>query len=214
MTRSGCPLLKKKENHLMKCCVLFASPRPHGNTRALLEPFLAEWRGGGHEVREFSLYDLEIGPCRACLGCQKDWEHPACVIQDDMQEIFPAVLESDLILLASPVYSWYCTAPLKAALDRMVYALNKYYGGTTGPALWRGKRLALITTCGYPVDRGADLLSEGLRRYAKHSGLIYLGALAERHRNLREGFMDGEKEARARAFAQKIIREMTDRAIS
>lgn len=101
-------------------------------------------------------------------GCQRDWEHPACVLRDDMQPIFESVLSADLLLLASPIYSWYCTAPLKAALDRMVYAMNKYYGDQgRGPSLWRGRAVAAVTTCGYRPERGADLWEEGLRRYCK-----------------------------------------------
>jgi len=44
------------------------------------------------------------------------------------------------------------TAPMKAALDRMVYALNKYYGDEKGPSIWAGKKLSVITTCGYRPD--------------------------------------------------------------
>lgn len=66
-----------------------------------------------------------------------------------MAELARQVLESDLLVLATPIYSWYCTPPMKAALDRLVYGMNKYYGERRGPSLWAGKRLALITTCGY-----------------------------------------------------------------
>lgn len=45
-----------------------------------------------------------------------------------MEEIFNCILSSDLIILASPIYSWYCTPPMKAALDRLVYGMNKFYG--------------------------------------------------------------------------------------
>lgn len=38
------------------------------------------------------------------------------------------VLASDLIVLATPIYSWYCTPPMKAIMDRLVYGLCKYYG--------------------------------------------------------------------------------------
>ena len=65
----------------MHMTVLFASPRAaHSNTRALLVPFLETWRAAGHTAEVFSLFDLHIEPCRACRGCQMDWEHPACVL--------------------------------------------------------------------------------------------------------------------------------------
>lgn len=69
----------------MHMTVLFASPRAaHSNTRALLVPFLETWRAAGHTAEVFSLFDLHIESCRACRGCQVDWEHPACVLADDI----------------------------------------------------------------------------------------------------------------------------------
>lgn len=194
----------------MKCTVLFASPRGEAsNTLAVTRPVTDALTQAGWEVERFSLYDMDIQPCRACRGCQSDWEHPACVLRDDMQPIFESVLSADLLLLASPIYSWYCTAPLKAALDRMVYAMNKYYGDQgRGPSLWRGRAVAAVTTCGYRPERGADLWEEGLQRYCKHSQLRWLGMLSARHLGYSAPFMDGEKAAQDRAFAAELLAAM------
>ena len=134
----------------MNICILMGSPRPKGNTAALLAPVKDELKKMGHTWTEFALYEKHIEPCIACRHCQKDWSKFGCVYQDDMQEIFNAVLDCDLLLLATPIYSLYCTPPLKAALDRLVYGMNKYYGETWGPSLWEGKPVALLATCGYP----------------------------------------------------------------
>ncbi len=123
-----------------------------------------------------------------------------------MGEIFDRVLDSDLIVLATPIYSWYCTPPMKAVLDRLVYGMNKYYGEAKGPSLWAGKPMALLTTCGYRPEAGADLWQQGMKRYCKHSRLRYLGMLAERHLGYDTVFMDGEKEAHAKVFAQRLTK--------
>ena len=189
----------------MKCTILFASPRgEESNTLFLSRAFQEEWTVLGHEAEFFSLYDLDIAPCRACRGCQQDWEHPACVVRDDMDTIFQSILSSDLIVLASPVYSWYCTAPMKAVLDRCVYALNKFYGDEAGPSLWRGRHMAIITTCGYRVEKGTDLFEEGIRRYCRHSGLVYDGMLAQRHPSYKVPFPSPDKAQLAREFARKL----------
>ena len=186
---------------------MFASPRAaHSNTRALLVPFLETWRAAGHTAEVFSLFDLHIEPCRACRGCQVDWEHPACVLADDMPAIFDAVLCSDILLLAAPIHSWFCPAPMKAALDRFVYAMNKYYGPRgRGPSLLSGKSLAILTTCGYRPEKGADLFIEGMRRWCRHTDMRYVDALTERHLGYDHTFMDAEKEACARAFARSLM---------
>lgn len=191
----------------MRCTVLFASPRGEGsNTLALLRPWLETWRQAGHEAEVFSLYDMDIQPCTACRCCQSDWQHAACVTRDDMSSIFDSVLHSDLLLLATPIYSWFCTPPMKSALDRLVYAMEKYYGPAgRGPSLLAGKSMAAVTTCGYRPEKGADLFIEGMRRWCRHTDMRFLGALAERHLGYAHPFMDGEKAAHARAFAEQLM---------
>lgn len=189
----------------MHVCILQGSPRKEGNTQKLLEPFTAELtaRQAGSDV--FRLYDMDIAPCIACRLCQKDWSIFGCRFKDDAQTIFNAILASDIIVLATPIYSWYCTAPMKALLDRMVYGMNKYYGETKGPALWAGKSLALLVSCGYRPERGADLFEEGVKRYCKHSRLVYRGMLAERDPGYAAEFMSQDKAERARAFAGTVL---------
>lgn len=189
----------------MKYCILMGSPRKGGNTAALLEPFMDELRKNKAECELVWLYDLEIHPCVACRVCQKDWTKFGCRYQDDGQMLFDKIIGSDMLILASPIYSWYCTSPMKAVLDRMVYGMNKYYGEEKGPALWAGKKMALITTCGYRPEKGADLWEEGMKRYCKHSQLQYIGMLAERHLGYGSEFMDDEKVTHAKAFARQLI---------
>ena len=189
-----------------KACILKASPRKKGNTYSLLEPVVKKLEEGGCRCREFDLYEMEVLPCLACRGCQQDWSAANCVRRDDMGPVFEAVMESDLIIFASPIYAWYCTAPLKAAMDRMVYAFNKYYGPEKGPAIWAGKSVAIVTTCGYKPEKGTDLFEEGVRRYCKHSGLEYIGKLAERHLGYDVEFMDEEKQRHAEEFADALLK--------
>ena len=63
---------------------------------------------------------------------------------DDIYPIFDEVLAADMLILATPIYCWYCTAPMKAVLDRLMYGMNKYYGEEKGPSLWAGKHVALL----------------------------------------------------------------------
>lgn len=189
----------------MKYLILMGSPRHKGNTHELLKPFMDELSLNGVEHEFIWLYDKNIKPCIACRSCQKDWTIFGCPIRDDGQEIFDKIIEAHTIILATPIYSWFCTPPMKALLDRMVYGMNKYYGDAKGPSIWAGKRLAIIATCGYRPEKGADLFEEGIRRYCKHSQLIYEGMLAERHLGYDTEFMNDEKRERAGLFAKKLM---------
>ena len=189
----------------MNVCILMGSPRKEGNTAALLKPFCEELSKSGAAVEVHWLYDLDLRPCLACRSCQKDWSVFGCAQKDDGQMLFDRIMAADLIVLATPIYSWYCTPPMKALLDRLVYGMNKFYGESLGPSLWKGKAVALLETCGYRPEKGADLFEEGIRRYCKHSGLRYLGSHAERHLSYQTAFMDEEKAVRTRAFAEKLM---------
>jgi len=117
----------------MKICILQGSPRENGNTAAVLKPFTRRMEERGHTCETIRLHGKVLNPCLACRACQKDWTIFGCVQKDDMQEIFDAVRAADLLVLATPIYAWYCTPPMKSALDRLVYGMNKYYGEEKGP---------------------------------------------------------------------------------
>lgn len=192
----------------MRALLLMGSPRRDGNTAALLGPFSEELVAAGAEAETVWLYGADIRPCLACRQCQRDWTVFGCPQRDDVQALFDRILESDLLVFATPIYSWYCTPPMKALLDRLVYGMNKFYGEAKGPSLWAGKSAALLLTCGYRPERGCDLFEEGMRRYCRHSGLRYLGSHAERHMGYGTVFMDEGKEARTRAFARELLKTM------
>lgn len=189
----------------MKYCILVGSPRKKGNTASLLAPFIDELENLGAEVSCVWLYDKKIGPCLACRNCQDEWDKFGCILKDDMQEIFDEVYNCDFLILATPIYSWYCTAPMKLALDRFVYGMNKYYGKEKGPSLWAGKKCSIIATCGYKPENGADLFEQGIIRYCKHSLLEYCGMLAVRDKGYNFEFINEEKIKMARDFAVQLI---------
>ncbi len=194
----------------MNYFILMGSPRKNGNTTALLKPFLEELTVLNNTHELIWLYDKNISPCVACRVCQKDWSKFGCRFEDDAQEIFDQILACDVLVLATPIYSWYCTPPMKALLDRMVYGMNKYYGDKKGPSLWAGKKVSIITTCGYRPEKGSDLFQTGIERYCKHSQLKFIGALSERDLGYQYSFMDDEKERHARLFARNLHNEVCD----
>ncbi len=189
----------------MNILVLMGSPRKNGNTYQITEPFMKEAEKLGAEIKSVFLYDKDIKGCTSCRGCQENWNEPACVIKDDMQEVFEAAVWADLIVLSTPIYSWFCTAPMKAVLDRLMYGMNKFYGEEKGPTLFKGKKMAIITTCGYRPEKGADIFEESIKRYCKHVTAEYVGMLAERFLGYKTVFMDETKEENAINFARKIV---------
>ncbi|MCW4050866.1 MAG: flavodoxin family protein [Candidatus Bathyarchaeota archaeon] len=103
----------------MKAIVLHGSPRKNMNSDTLTMRFLEGLNEkGSHEVKHFYPNEMDIKPCQGCLGCRTPPDHN-CVIEDDMQHIYSAYMDADIIVWASPMYWGYITAQLKVVQDRM-----------------------------------------------------------------------------------------------
>ena len=101
--------------------VILGSPRKKGNSSALAARISRGAKSAGAEVETVFLQGLKISPCRGCNTCQKD-DTQGCAIKDDMQEIYPKLIEADAWVIASPVYWFTMSAQTKIFMDRC-YAL-------------------------------------------------------------------------------------------
>lgn len=107
----------------MKILVLSGSPRPSGNTAAMVAAFSDGAREAGHDVTVVEVCKKKIAGCLACEYCHTKGEG-RCIQQDDMQEIYPVLEGAEMIVLASPVYYHSFTGQLQCAINR-IYALDK-----------------------------------------------------------------------------------------
>ncbi len=110
----------------MKVLGIYGSPRKKGNTDILLDHFLEGARSAGAEIQRLYVRDLSAGGCLACGGCDKTGE---CVVRDDMDHVYPLLLEADVIVVSAPVFFYGVPAQIKALIDR-------------SQALWNRQRLA------------------------------------------------------------------------
>ena len=187
----------------MNFCILMGSPKLNGNTAELLKPFILELENHDCDINYITLADKNIQPCKGCYTCQNIEGQYGCVQNDDVSQIMDAIIKSDCVVLATPIYTWYCTPPMKALLDRH-YGLNKYYGKAKG-SLWSGKKVAVIATHGYDADYAAEPFETGVKRLCEHSHLEYLGIYSVKHIVNIKSFRTDEAVAGARAFALKLL---------
>ena len=106
--------------------ILNGSPRKTGNTAALVQEFARGAREAGNTVTEFFLDGMDIHGCKGCFGGHSGRACP-CVQKDDMNQIYPAVKESAVVVLASPLYYWNLRGQLRTAMDRL-FALEEGEG--------------------------------------------------------------------------------------
>ena len=106
-----------------KIVILNGSPRKKGNTSELAASFCEGARSVGNEVTMFYLGSMNIKGCRGCFCGHSNNECP-CVQKDDMAQIYPAIRDADIIVMASPLYYWSISGQLKTAIDRL-FALEE-----------------------------------------------------------------------------------------
>ncbi len=94
--------------------ILKGSPRERGNSAILADRAAAGALEAGARVESIYLHGLDIRPCDACELCRDG----ACVIEDDMQPLYPKLAAADAIILTSPVYWFTYSAQLKLCIDR------------------------------------------------------------------------------------------------
>jgi multimeric flavodoxin WrbA len=100
----------------MKVLGIYGSPRKGGNTDQLLDKALEGARSAGAEIRTVYVRDLKMCGCIECGGCDKTGK---CVVEDDMQSVYPLLEEADVTFLASPIFFYSVTAQVKALIDRV-----------------------------------------------------------------------------------------------
>ena len=101
-----------------KIVIFNGSPRPNGNTSALIKAFTAGAEEAGNTVTTFLLDSMNINGCKGCFGGRKDQDNP-CVQKDDMGKLYPVYKEADIVVLASPLYYYTISGQLKIAIDRL-----------------------------------------------------------------------------------------------
>lgn len=106
-----------------KIVILNGSPRKMGNTTRLVKAFTEGAQHAGHTVTEFFLDGMDIHGCKGCFGGHSSKVCP-CVQRDDMAQIYPAIKECDVVVLATPLYYWNMSGQLRTAMDRL-FALEE-----------------------------------------------------------------------------------------
>lgn len=106
----------------MNILVLNGSPRPNGNTSALVEAFTEGAKEAGHRVTVIQVGGKKIAGCLGCEYCHSRG-NGACIQNDDMKEVYDALKEAEMLVLASPVYYYTFSGQLQCTIHR-TYAIG------------------------------------------------------------------------------------------
>jgi hypothetical protein len=107
---------------MKKIVAINGSPRAVGNTSFLLKSFLEGASLNEVHIDAFDSHSLDLKYCNGCLRCNLI---KRCSISDDAwPDLSGKIMESDVLVFASPVYFHHLTAPVKKILDRFRSFVN------------------------------------------------------------------------------------------
>ena len=103
---------------------LLGSPLSDGNTAKLLDRALKGAEDAGCTVEKIEVASLDFQACMEMMFCK---DHDTCIMDDDMQQIYPKFKEMDSIIIATPVMTMGIPGKLKSLMDRFqVFFMAKY----------------------------------------------------------------------------------------
>jgi multimeric flavodoxin WrbA len=136
-----------------------------GNTEWMLKTLLANCKQNGTEVELILLRKSNIKLCLGCLTCEGDGKNRrgVCKITDDMNVIYPKLLQADCLVFGTPVYFDLMSGLLKNFMDRTC-------------AIWpklNGKPVAGVAV----AEEGIGQAIHNLQSYAKICSMPWVGSV-------------------------------------
>jgi multimeric flavodoxin WrbA len=176
----------------MKVVGICGSPRK-GNTEWMLRKLLEEVAKSGVETELILLRELAIKGCDGCLSCDVGGAERKgrCRIQDDMQRIYPKLLESDAWALGTPVYFELLSGMLKNFMDRTCPIWPKL----------EGKQVVGLAV----AEEGIGRAIENLKTYSSLCGMQWVGQVNALAKTPKQVSKDKDVESRLERLASKLV---------
>ena len=155
-----------------------ASPRKNGNTDQLLRSALEGARMAGAAVEEVQLRRVSLEPCVGCEACREDGVCRQFV--DGMQMLYPKIIESPGLILASPTHNYNVTAWMKAFIDRLYpfYIFNdERPRGWSSRLSGQGRKAVLLAVCEQVDRKDMGFTLEAMRLPLEALGYDIVGEL-------------------------------------
>ena len=207
----------------MKVLALNSSARTGdvSKTEIVLDYLVRGMREAGADVEIVELRKKKI---RYCIGCFTCWTKTPgiCVHKDDMtKEIFPKYIESDLVILATPLYHFTVNALMKTVIERTLPIAQPFFekrgGVTRHPLRHEPPPVVVISVAGFPEESVFDQLKSYVNYlfgerlvaeiYRPSSEILTRSATSETLTEIYEALIQGGREL---VQSMKISRETMD----
>lgn len=161
-----------------------------GNTSLMVEEFLKGAEEAGAETGHIILSEKNIRYCNGLFEC---WlKTPGrCSIRDDMDELLPLFIASDIVVFASPIYFDNVSALMKTFVDRLVPLLYPHFekdeegGYRHGIRFEKSPKIVVISNSGLPGQSHFQVETLFFKRIAR---TLHTEVIAEVYRGEGEIF--------------------------
>lgn len=121
---------------MKKIFVLIGSRRRGGNTFKFTSKIMQKLDGERFLIEYKYPQDYNIAPCFGCMDC---FTQTKCVSNDDLEMLQKNILESDIFIIASPVYLHYFSADMQLILEKCSWWAHTLR--------LQGKPVVVLSTC-------------------------------------------------------------------
>lgn len=125
-----------------KVLLLTASPDPEGNTAVMAKEFAEAASARGAVVTRYDMATVSGEGCRACMACRTVSDH--CVVEDGVGEVLRAFIDTDVLVMAAPV--WFLEFP--CSIRRFVERWHALLTAAFESRLPCGKKAVLLISQG------------------------------------------------------------------
>jgi len=175
----------------MKVLAFNSSPNMEkGNTSLILKPFLDGMKKAGAEVELHYTKQMKINQCQGDYACIMK-TGGKCILQDDMQTIYPQLREADIIVFATPLYHDGMTSGMKTLIERLWVPSGSPFlevrNGRIRHPVAQGKgykktaKVVLVSNCGFWELDNFKPLVEHMKAICENTDLEFVGALLRPH---------------------------------
>ncbi len=147
----------------MKVTVFNGSPAgANSATNVIAEAFLKGASQTGAQTENIYLKDYDIIQCQGCFACW--FQTPGtCALSDDMKDLLVRYNQSDIVCLATPVYTWNMTALLKNFVDRLAplkcpHIIEKQGNFDLEDSQAKTQKFVILSNCGFPGENNFEVM--------------------------------------------------------
>jgi len=173
-----------------------------GSSKFLIDKLFEGARGEGAECENINLVELKINHCIDCQVCQKPDHFLKCIYndKDDVAMIYNKMREADIIIFATPVYTFGMSSLLKMLLERYygTSEVGKFHFTKSGLFFHHvdndicRKPFVTLVVCDNPEDETPKNIVSFFKTYSKFMDAEMVGTLVRKSAGM-IGFSQEEK---------------------